>query len=167
METPSNSLCDATRRHFFKQAAGFGIGSMALASLMNDRLLADDRPIAPHFAPKAKRVIYLFMAGGPSQLETFDYKPVLNQRNGEDLPESVRMGQRLTGMSGNQAVLPLAGSIYKFQQHGKAGAWASTSASRALHSKPCCTAACAASSKPMPAFAKAAATACPRWNGQA
>jgi hypothetical protein len=56
---------------------------------------------APHFAPKAKRIIYLFMAGGPSQLETFDYKPLLNERNGEDLPESVRMGQRLTGMSGN------------------------------------------------------------------
>jgi hypothetical protein len=70
-------------------------------------------------------VIYLFMAGGPSQLETFDYKPLLNQRNGENLPDSVRMGQRLTGMSGNQATLPLAGSIYKFGQHGNPGAWVS------------------------------------------
>jgi hypothetical protein len=80
---------------------------------------------APHFAPKAKRIIYLFMAGGPSQLETFDYKPLLNERNGDDLPDSVRMGQRLTGMSGNQSVLPLAGSVYPFQQHGKSGAWVS------------------------------------------
>src|SRR5204863_7947007 len=78
-----------------------------------------------HFPAKAKRVIYLFMAGGPSQMETFDYKPLLNQRNGEQLPDSVRQGQRLTGMSGNQSVLPLAGSIYKFQQQGKAGAWVS------------------------------------------
>ena len=65
------------------------------------------------------------MAGGPSQLETFDYKPVLNQRQGENLPDSVRLGQRLTGMSGNQAVLPLAGSIYKFNQHGAQRAWVS------------------------------------------
>ena len=78
-----------------------------------------------HHPARAKRVIYLFMAGGPSQLETFDYKPLLNQRNGEQLPDSVRMGQRLTGMSGNQASLPLAGSIFKFAQHGQAGAWIS------------------------------------------
>jgi hypothetical protein len=65
------------------------------------------------------------MAGGPSQLETFDYKPLLNERNGQDLPDSVRMGQRLTGMSGNQAILPLAGSIYKFARHGQSGAWVS------------------------------------------
>src|SRR4029079_15948745 len=76
----------------------------------------------PHFAPKAKRIIYLFMAGGPSQHDLFDHKPLLNQRNGQDLPESVRMGQRLTGMSGNQSTLPLAGSIFKFNQHGKSGA---------------------------------------------
>ncbi len=71
-----------------------------------------------HFPAKAKRVIYLFMAGGPSQMETFDYKPVLNQRNGEQLPDSVRQGQRLTGMSGNQSSLPLAGSQFGFTQHG-------------------------------------------------
>src|SRR6188768_2662941 len=79
----------------------------------------------PHFAPKAKRIIYLFMAGGPSQHDLFDYKPLLNQRNGRDLPESVRMGQRLTGMTGNQATHPLAGSIFKFQEHGKCRAWVS------------------------------------------
>jgi len=76
----------------------------------------------PHHAPKAKRVIYLFMSGGPSQLDLFDYKPILNKMNGEDLPESVRMGQRLTGMSANQAKLPMAGSIFKFDRHGQSGA---------------------------------------------
>ncbi len=77
---------------------------------------------APHFTPRARRIIYLFMSGGPSQLDLFDHKPLLNQRNGEDLPESVRMGQRLTGMTGNQARLPLAGSIFKFARHGQSGA---------------------------------------------
>ena len=78
-----------------------------------------------HVAPRAKRVIYLFMSGGPSQLDLFDYKPLLNTMNGQDLPESVRMGQRLTGMSGNQATLPMAGSIFKFKRHGQSGAWVS------------------------------------------
>ena len=78
-----------------------------------------------HFAPRAKRVIYLFQAGGPSQLETWDYKPLLNERNGEPLPDSVRKGQRLTGMSGNQAILPLTGSIYKFGKHGQSDTWVS------------------------------------------
>jgi hypothetical protein len=77
---------------------------------------------APHFAPRAKRIIYLFMSGGPSQHDLFDHKPLLNAMNGKELPESVRMGQRLTGMSGNQASLPLAGSIFKFAQHGQCGA---------------------------------------------
>ena len=122
-----------SRRHFLNRF-GMGLGGIALAHLLNPlRARGEEIPnpshggtlSSLHFAPKAKRVIYLFMAGGPSQLETFDYKPVLNERNGQNLPESVRMGQRLTGMSGNQAVLPLAGSIYKFQQYGKAGAWVS------------------------------------------
>lgn len=109
-----------------------GLGGIALGHLLNPGLArasnATDAGILGgqlHHAGKAKRVIYLFMAGGPSQLETFDYKPLLNQRQGEQLPDSVRMGQRLTGMSGNQASLPLAGSIYKFAQHGKSGAWVS------------------------------------------
>src|SRR5207248_4769370 len=79
----------------------------------------------PHHTAKGKRVIYLFQSGGPSQLETFDYKPLLNEKQGQQLPESVRMGQRLTGMSGNQATLPLAGSIFKFEKHGQSGAWIS------------------------------------------
>src|SRR5204863_4120220 len=80
---------------------------------------------APHIPPRANRIIYLFMSGGPSQLDLFDYKPLLNKMNGQDLPASVRMGQRLTGMSANQATLPLAGSIFKFNQHGQSGAWMS------------------------------------------
>jgi hypothetical protein len=122
-----------SRREFLNRF-GLGLGGMALTHLLSPVRTGASAPAAlkesallraPHFAPKAKRIIYLFMAGGPSQLETFDYKPLLNERNGEDLPDSVRMGQRLTGMSGNQSVLPLAGSIYPFQQHGKSGAWVS------------------------------------------
>jgi len=119
-----------SRRQFLNRF-GLGLGGIALSDLLNPlRALAGSAPDrgllgAPHFAPKAKRVIYLFMAGGPSQLETFDYKPLLNERNGQDLPASVRMGQRLTAMSGNQAILPLAGSLYKFNQHGANGTWVS------------------------------------------
>jgi hypothetical protein len=79
----------------------------------------------PHFAPKAKRVIYLFQNGAPSQLESFDYKPLLNKMHGADLPESIRQGQRLTGMTASQTKFPLVGSYFKFQQYGKSGAWVS------------------------------------------
>ena len=77
----------------------------------------------PHFPPKAKRIIFLFMSGGPSQLDLFDYKPLFNKRNGEQLPIRVRGGQRLTGMSGNQSSIPLVGSPFKFAQKGRSGAW--------------------------------------------
>jgi hypothetical protein len=80
---------------------------------------------ALHFAPKAKRVIYLFMSGGPSHIDLFDYKPKLNDHRGQDLPASVRMGQRITGMTSGQKTLPVAPSIFKFKQHGKAGTWVS------------------------------------------
>src|SRR5438552_3929341 len=118
------------RRDFFGRF-GFGLGGAALFGLLNRDLAAAPAtaPNAfrgildhPHFPPKAKRVIYLFMSGGPSQHDLFDYKPLLNQMNGQDLPASVRMGQRLTGMSANQAMLPLAGSLVKFARHGKGGA---------------------------------------------
>jgi hypothetical protein len=115
------------RRLFLKQSA-LGLGSMALAELLGQSAhAAPANPFRgildkPHHEPKAKRIIYLFMAGGPSQLDLYDHKPTLNKMNGEDLPESVRKGQRLTGMSGNQARLPLAGSIFKFDKHGKSGA---------------------------------------------
>ena len=112
--------------------AGMGLGTVALADVLHrDRAFADQGIPSSgilnptHHRPTAKRVIYLFMAGGPSQLETFDYKPLLNEQQGQPLPDSVRAGQRLTGMSGNQATLPLAGSIFAFKQHGKSGAWVS------------------------------------------
>jgi hypothetical protein len=122
-----------TRRGFLN-SFGMGLGGIALANLIAPGRLLASPPPAPergilngqlHFPAKAKRVIYLFMAGGPSQIETFDYKPVLNQRHGQELPDSVRQGQRLTGMSGNQSSLPLAGSKFKFSQHGRNGAWVS------------------------------------------
>ncbi|MDB6029420.1 MAG: hypothetical protein JWM68_5643, partial [Verrucomicrobiales bacterium] len=120
---------DGFNRREFLSCFGLGLGSIALGSLVNPLRAAtapeNDILPAPHFPAKAKRVIFLFMSGGPSQLETFDYKPLLNERNGQQLPDSVRQGQRLTGMSGNQASLPMAGSIFKFQQHGKCGAWVS------------------------------------------
>ena len=121
-------------RRGFLNRFGMGLGGLALANLLSPANLFSaaapklDRGILNgqlHFPAKAKRVIYLFMAGGPSQIETFDYKPLLNQRNGEQLPASVRMGQRLTGMSGNQSSLPLAGSKFGFKQHGKNGTWVS------------------------------------------
>jgi hypothetical protein len=119
-----------TRRHFFSRCS-WGIGAAALASLLNEHGRAAT-PVAgeeavglpglPHFTPKAKRVIYLFQSGGPSQLELFDHKPMLEKRRGEDLPDSVRGEQRLTGMTAYQSRFPLAPSIYKFAQHGQSGA---------------------------------------------
>ncbi len=120
------------RRSFLSRTSASVAGSLASLGLMD--LLARDARGANagggildklHYPARAKRVIYLFMSGGPSQLDLFDYKPLLNEKQGEDLPESVRMGQRLTGMSGHQARLPLVGSPFKFSQHGPGGAWIS------------------------------------------
>jgi len=120
-----------TRRHFLG-GAGLGIGVAALAHLLHDDLRADETqnatgglPGLPHFAAKAKRVIYLFQGGGPAQMDLFDYKPELKKRQGTDLPDSVRNGQRLTSMSATQASFPVAPSIFQFAQHGKSGAWVS------------------------------------------
>ncbi|MCH5377699.1 MAG: DUF1501 domain-containing protein, partial [Planctomycetes bacterium] len=117
-----------TRRYFFSRA-GLGLGTAALAHLLSAdeaRATAGGGVLKQlHHPPKAKRVIYLFMSGGPSQIDMFDAKPILNKLNGQELPDAVRQGQRLTGMSANQATLPLAGSIFKFQQHGESGAWLS------------------------------------------
>lgn len=119
-----------TRRHFLNKA-GLGLGSIALGSLLLPDLLRkkDEDSALPlglaQFAPKAKRVIYLFQNGAPSQLETFDYKPMLQTMHGQDLPASIRMGQRLTGMTSGQEKFPLAGSYFKFNQHGQSGAWVS------------------------------------------
>jgi hypothetical protein len=118
------------RRDFFGRFA-LGLGGAALCSLLTREASAEPAGVespfkgvlpAPHHTPKAKRIIYLFMSGGPSQIDLFDHKPLLNEMNGKDLPASVRMGQRLTGMSGNQATLPLAGSLFKFGRHGQSGA---------------------------------------------
>jgi len=103
------------RRAFLAQSGAL-LGGLGMGRLPSLR---------PAIAPKAKQIIYLFQSGGPSQLETFDYKPLLNERNGEQLPDSVRQGQRLTGMSGNQTSLPLAGAQFEFAQHGESGAWVS------------------------------------------
>lgn len=117
------------RRHFFGKCAK-GIGTAALASLLNPKLFALERedpmaPKAPHFAPKAKCVIYLHQSGAPSQLDLFDYKPAMKAMFDKDLPDSVRMGQRLTGMTSGQARFPVAPSVFKFQQYGQSGAWIS------------------------------------------
>ncbi|MBG89361.1 MAG: sulfatase [Verrucomicrobiales bacterium] len=105
---------------------GMGLGGIALSDLLarSAGASSDSGSLrAPHFPGKAKRVIYLFMSGGPSQMDLYDYKPVLNKRHGEELPPSIRGNQRLTAMSGNQASLPMAGSPFKFEQHGQSGAW--------------------------------------------
>lgn len=126
---PANNM-NLTRRHFFGRHAT-GIGIAALASLINPNALAAAErkhrglPGLPQFSPKAKRVIYLFQSGGPSQIELFDYKPRMVEFQGNDLPESVRMGQRLTAMSSGQARFPVVPSRFKFAQHGKSGAWVS------------------------------------------
>jgi hypothetical protein len=114
------------RRSFFTQSA-VGLGSIALGELLHAADAKKPNPFAgildkPHHVPKARRIIYLFMSGGPSQLDLFDHKPKLNELNGQDLPTSVRMGQRVTGMTGHQATLPLAGSVFKFAKHGKSEA---------------------------------------------
>jgi hypothetical protein len=118
------------RRKFLSKAS-LGIGSLALGSLLIPDLFkgkgGEDELMAalPHFAPKAKRIIYLFQNGAPSQLESFDYKPMLNQQMGQELPESIRMGQRLTGMTAGQSSFPLVGSYYGFKQYGEHRAWIS------------------------------------------
>ncbi len=105
---------------------GHGLGSIALASLLSqDRAFGSDDISFPNFAPKAKRVIFLFQSGAPSQMDLFDYKPRLNKDHGKELPPEIRMGQRLTGMSGYQASFPLVGSPFKFKQQGESGHWMS------------------------------------------
>ncbi len=118
-----------TRRHFFAKGA-FGLGGAALASLLPaPRATANSAigglPTLPHFAPTAKRAIYLHMNGAPSQIDLFDYKPKMAEMFDVDLPESIRKGQRLTTMTSGQTRFPIAPSIYKFQQHGRHGAWIS------------------------------------------
>jgi hypothetical protein len=123
-----------TRRHFFGLGSA-GIGTAALASLLtpeafgsvgtSDASANGGLAGLPHFPPKAKRVIFLHQSGGPSQMDLFDYKPGLKKRQGTELPASIRMGQRITGMTSGQSSLPVASSIFNFKQYGQSGAWLS------------------------------------------
>jgi len=123
---------EITRRHFFSRTST-GIGIAALGSLLaEDGFAAAETtsatgglPGLPHFAPKAKRVVFLHQSGGPSQMDLFDYKPALDKLAGSELPGSVRMGQRITGMTSGQSSFPVARSIFEFQRHGQSGAWVS------------------------------------------
>ena len=120
-----------TRRQFFGTAAK-GIGGMALANLLaQDGVMALPRtnevsgglPSLPHFAPKAKRCIYLHMMGAPPQMDLLDYKPKMKDWYDKDLPASIRQGQRLTTMTSGQSRFPIAPSVFEFSQHGQSGAW--------------------------------------------
>lgn len=121
------------RRHFLRKSI---LGAAALASLQTPgpanlfaaNLFAantGDAVKAPHFAAKAKRVIYLFQSGGPSQFEMMDYKPKLKELHGTELPDSIRQGQRLTGMTSGQKSFPVVAPKFKFNQHGSQGVWLS------------------------------------------
>ncbi len=128
---PSEMLSAQTRRHFFSRCA-MGLGGIALASMLGDRRAsaapaALPNPLAPrptHFPARAKNVIYLFMAGGPSQLELFDYKPKLIQLNGQPVPDSLIEGKRFAFMDSSHGT-KLLGTRREFKQHGKSGAWVS------------------------------------------
>src|SRR5690242_15755952 len=114
-----------TRRGLLTGSAK-ALGAAALATLLNsDLAYAEGLPGIPHFPPTAKRVIYLFQSGAPSQMDLFDYKPGLKDRRATELPASIRMGQRLTGMTAAQTSFPVAPSMFKFAQYGEQRAWVS------------------------------------------
>src|SRR3954447_14707351 len=120
---------EITRRHFFSRTST-GIGIAALGSLLaQDGLAETGAPIGlsglPHFPPTAKRVVFLHQSGGPSQMDLFDYKPSLDKLAGTELPDTIRMGQRITGMTSGQSTFPVARSLFKFERHGQSGAWVS------------------------------------------
>lgn len=121
----SNHHKPYTRRDFLTKTS-LGLGAATFASFLDPTSLAaqaiDGIGSGPHFAPKAKRVIYLFQSGAPSQIDLFDPKPVLTRLTGQELPESIRKGQRLTGMTAGQASFPLVGHQFEFKQHGQSGA---------------------------------------------
>ncbi len=137
MQPLFDHLLQINRRHFFSRGSS-AVGLGALGSLLSEasasaRSLAENNGPGygpgllgdPHFAPRAKRVIYLCQSGAPSQMDTFDYKPALDKFDGQELPDSVRQGQRLTGMTSGQKSLPVARSIANFHQHGESGQWIS------------------------------------------
>ena len=124
---------DALNRRLFLRNSSLPVGTAALATLLAQPGRANEAsptghvalPGFPNFAPKAKRIIYLFQSGAPSQMDLFDPKPMLESRRGENLPESIRQGQRLTTMTSGQANFPVAPTIFKFAQHGQSGMWMS------------------------------------------
>jgi hypothetical protein len=133
-------IAQELNRRLFLRRSGMGLGSMALGALLGRDAVGADaaRPVAPapgagagalpglpHFPPKVKRVIYLFQSGAPSQLDLFDHKPAIREKRGIELPDSIRMGQRITTMTSGQKNLPVAPSIFRFAQHGESGAWLS------------------------------------------
>src|SRR5512135_1688958 len=131
MKPLNDFLQHQTRRSFFKNT-GLAIGRVALASLMFPELFHNQTfgqtahahpalPGLPHFMPRARRLIYLFMNGAPSQIDLWDYKPKLSDLYDSDLPDSIRNGQRLTTMTSGQKRFPIAPSIYKFAPHGQCG----------------------------------------------
>ncbi len=123
-----------TRRDFLTKTS-LGLGALSLGGLLGptpalgkdflSQMVQSSGAGIPHFVPKAKRVIYLFQSGAPSQLDLFDHKPLLTKMNGKELPESILGNQRLTGMTAGQTSFPMAGSVFNFKQHGQSGAWVS------------------------------------------
>ncbi len=123
--TGYDALSQLSRRRFL-ETFGMGLGGVAFSQLFNQASASEGGILNQvHHRPKAKRVIFLCQSGGPSHLDLFDHKPLLKEKHGTELPDSIRKGQRLTAMSGNQASLPLAGSPFKFEQRGQSGAWIS------------------------------------------
>src|SRR3954454_6640492 len=129
---PFDEFRQQVSRRFFLSAGSHLLGGAALASLTGKALAGSTSTSAgahmlphTHFAPKAKRAIYLHMVGGPSQMDLYDYKPVMKDWFDKDLPESIRAGQRLTTMTSEQSRFPIAPSIFKFAQYGGNGAWVS------------------------------------------
>ncbi len=127
MDFQKEAILTETRRQFFAHGAR-GLGVAALASLGKSATISQPKgglPGLPHFAPKAKRAIYLHMVGAPPQIDLLDYKPEMRNWFDKDLPDSIRRGQRLTTMTSGQTRFPIAPSIFKFNQYGKSGAWIS------------------------------------------
>ncbi|MCA9070303.1 MAG: DUF1501 domain-containing protein, partial [Planctomycetaceae bacterium] len=119
MNIQSPLMASFNRRCFLQNT---GLGTLALASLLSNQQTSHGAvDTFPHFAPRAKRVIYLFQSGAPSQLDLFDHKPHLKKLQGTELPDSIRQGQRLTGMTATQESFPVAASKYRFQKHGESG----------------------------------------------
>ncbi len=128
-------MCDNINKKYsrrdFLATTSLGLGALAMSQLVNPlhampvRGLRNTTLGLPHFPPKVKRVIYLMQSGAPSQMDLFDYKPMLDKMHGQELPESIRNGQRLTGMTAGQTNLPLSRSYFDFKQHGQSGAWVS------------------------------------------